>query len=70
MTKRVRIENADNSNHVLVVQTWAKGVNEGPDALVDEPHTLVSEVLLSNPTDLCEAHVWAGQYLVVKEVAV
>lgn len=61
MTKKVRIENADNSNHKLVVQTWKKS----PEG---EPDVLVSETALNNPADLTEAYVWKEQYLLVKEV--
>ena len=61
MTKKVRIENADCSDHKLVVQTWQKTGGEAPDVLVDE-------VQLINPTDICDAMVWAEQYIVVKEV--
>lgn len=61
MTKKVRIENADTSNHKLVVQTWQKGANGAPDHMV-------SEQALNNPTDICDGMVWQQQYLVVKEV--
>ena len=60
MTKKVRIENADNSNNPLVVQVWDKGNN-------NEPHTLVSEHALTNPTDMTEQNVYGDRYLVVKE---
>jgi len=62
MTKKVRIENADGSNHKLVVQTWQKGYDGTPD-------TLLKEEALNNPTDLIEGMVWQGQYLVVLEKA-
>ena len=61
MTKKVRIENADTSDHKLIVQTWQK-VEGGADQLVSEQE-------LNNPTDICDGMVWAEQYLVVKEVA-
>jgi hypothetical protein len=60
MTKKVRIENADTSSHKVVVQTWARGVAGAPD-------TLVKEQELNTPADLCEAWVWQGQYVVIKE---
>jgi len=62
MTKKVRIENADTSDHKLVVQTWQK--TEG-----DEPDVLIGEQELNYPTAICDGMVWAEQYLVVKEVA-
>ena len=61
MTKRVRIENADNSDHKLVVQAWQKGRDSEPDIMVSEQE-------LNTPTDLCDGMVWTDQYLVVKEV--
>lgn len=61
MTKRVRIENADNNNdHKLIVDTWVKGQNGEPDRLVKSEN-------LDHPTDLCDAMVWEGQYVVVRE---
>lgn len=60
MTKRVRIENADSSDHKLVVQTWEKSGGDAPDVLVEEQP-------LNNPTDLLEATIWQERYLVVKE---
>lgn len=61
MTKKVRIENADNSDHKLVVQTWRKSGDDRPDALV-------SEVPLNYPTAMTEGLVYQEQYLVIKEV--
>lgn len=60
MTKKVRIENADGSNHHLVVQTWQKGADGTPDVLLKEEP-------LRNPTDMLDGWVWQGQYLVVVE---
>lgn len=61
MTKKVRVENADNSDHKLVVQTW----QVAPD---DQPHVLVKEEPLNYPTAMTEGLVFQGQYLVIKEV--
>jgi hypothetical protein len=61
MTKMVRIENADNSNHKVEVETWTKGVDGQPD-------TLMRSVSLNNPTQLLEGWIWKNQYLVIKEV--
>ena len=60
MTKKVRIENADTSNHKVVVETWLKGADGQPDVLE-------STQQLNNPTDLVEGWIWQGKYLVVKE---
>jgi len=62
MTKKVRIENADTIEHMIVVQIWQIGLNGHDD-------TLVSEQELPNPTDMCDSLVCADyQYLVIKEV--
>lgn len=62
MTKRVRIENADTTDHKLVVQVWQI---EGDG----RPHVMTAEYAINRPTDMVEAYVYgAGQYLVVREV--
>ena len=60
MTKAVRVENADNSDHVVVVQTWQKSGN-------NEPDTMIKEEELAHPTQMCEGMIWQEQYLVIKE---
>lgn len=62
MTKMVRIENADTSNHKLRVQTWQKGPEGQPDTMTDD-HPL------DNPADLSTFWVHSTQYLVVKEAS-
>lgn len=62
MTKKIRIENADGSDHRVVVQTWQKGVDGAPDVLLKEEP-------LRNPTDMLDGWVWQGQYLIVVEKA-
>lgn len=64
MTKRVRIENADNSNYKVVVQVWDKGYPEG------QPDKLAKEVMLNNPTDITgdDVYLTSTRYIVVKEV--
>ena len=47
MTKKVRIENADNSAHKVTVETWRKGANGEPDTLKDSRE-------INSPTDLAE----------------
>jgi hypothetical protein len=60
MTKKVRVENADTSNHKVVVQTWVKGQNGEPDTMKEERE-------LNNPTDMGEFWIWQQQYVVIKE---
>jgi hypothetical protein len=60
MTKHVRIENADTSDHVVVVETWEKGSNDGP------PSLLKSEEL-PYPTGMATGVIHSSQYLVIKE---
>lgn len=66
MTKKVRIENADTSNHKLVVQVVRVGV--AMDGGMNAPDAIVSEHAINNPADLVEVYVHSGQYLVVREV--
>lgn len=63
MTKRVRIENADNSAYKVVVQVWDKGYPEG------EPDKLAFERVLNSPTDMTgdEVYITSTRYLVIKE---
>ena len=59
MTKRVRIENADNSNYQIVVEVWER--RDGGDELIDT-------IRLLNPTDMTfELYLWEGRYLTVRE---
>lgn len=66
MTKKVRIENADTSNHKLVVQVMRKGV--AMDGGMNAPDEPVSEHAINGPTDMVEVYVHSGQYFVVREV--
>lgn len=63
MTKRVRVENADNGDYKVVVQVWDKSYMEG------QPDTLVREIKLDYPTALTpeDLYVTNSRYLVVKE---
>ena len=61
MTKAVRIENADTSDHKLQVEVWEKGAEGTPDLIVET-------LALGHPTALVERHVHASRYLVVREV--
>jgi hypothetical protein len=60
MTKAVRIENADNSSHKVLVQVFDKGPEGEPDILVNEHH-------LDQPTNLAEVYIHRGRYAVIKE---
>lgn len=63
MTKRVRIENADNSDFKVIVQIWDKGYPEG------EPDVLAREINLDYPTQMTDENVYltSTRYIVVKE---
>lgn len=70
MTKKVRIENADTSNHVVLVRVMERGPNQTlQDGTVvsQAPDREVSSHLLKNPADLIEATIWSGKYLVIEE---
>ncbi|HEX5277578.1 MAG TPA: hypothetical protein VFW42_07920 [Fluviicoccus sp.] len=64
MTKKVRIENADQSNYKVVVQVWDKAYPEGSG-----PDTLAKEVMLNNPCDITgdDVYLTSTRYLVIKE---
>jgi len=51
MTKNVRIENADTSNHKLVVEVWE--TRDGMDQLMDTKQ-------LNHPADMVTLAVWVG----------
>lgn len=63
MTKRVRIENADTSNHKVVVEIWDKGYPEG------EPDKLAKTINLDFPTAMTgdDCYLTSTRYMVVKE---
>lgn len=60
MTKSVRIENADCSDHKVTVQVWRFGKE-------NEPHELIEEVRLDYPTAMISKGICKEQYLVIKE---
>lgn len=62
MTKKVRIENACNSDYKVVVQAWDKGQNGEPDTLVRE-HVLGCLTAMTGD----ETFITSTRYLVVKE---
>ena len=63
MTKRVRVENADNSAYKVVVQIWDKGYPAGA------PDRMSQEIKLDNPCDMTDSNVYltSTRYLVIKE---
>lgn len=64
MTKKVRVENADNgSSFKVVVQVWDKNYLEG------QPDTMAKEISLDYPTAMTpeDLHITSSRYLVVKE---
>lgn len=65
MTKKVRIENADQSNYAVVVQVWDKAYPDGSG-----PEKLVKEVFLYNPCDITgdDIYLTSTRYFVIKEV--
>lgn len=58
MTKSVRIENADTSNHVVCVEVWHKE---------PEGDKLVTSYKLAYPADLMTLAIWSNRYLVIRE---
>ncbi len=56
MTKSVRIENADNSKYVVVVEIWDQATQ-----------TCLETRRLPNPADLATIPIWKGRHLVIKE---
>ena len=61
MTKTIRIENADTSNYVVVVEVYDKGLNGAPDVLADTKR-------LEYPTAMTDGiYITSTRYLVVRE---
>jgi len=58
MTKQVRIENADTSDHKLTVQTWQKRA---------DGDIMVKEESADYPTAMVTGLVFREQYLIIKE---
>jgi len=64
MTKQVRVENADTSDHKLVVEVWDQGSEV--DGVVT-PDSKSHEISLDNPADMATECVHSTRYLVIKE---
>jgi hypothetical protein len=66
MTKQIRIENADTSDHKIKVEVWEKNsIQEDGKTPADK---LVRVVDLNIPTQMIQETIWANRYLVVREV--
>jgi len=61
MTKAIRVENADTSDHKVMVQVWEKGAG-------DKHAKMVKEYPLNHPTAMIEQTIWKNHFLVIKEV--
>ena len=59
MTKHIRIENADTSDHKVLVEIWEN------EALP----ILVKSMSLDYPTSMLTETLWQGRWLVIKEKA-
>lgn len=62
MTKKVRIENADNASYKVVVEIWDKGFDGAPDVLANT-------INLDWPTAMTgdDVYLTSTRYIVVKE---
>lgn len=61
MTKKVRIENADTSDFVVVVETWGCDAN-------GLPATLRNRETLQHPTAMLEGVIYDSQCLIIREI--
>jgi len=61
MTKKIRIENADNSTWPVKVEIWEK------KAGLHSTDLLVNTLIINNPTDMVEVYVHHTQYIKVLE---
>lgn len=59
MTKSVRIENADTSNHIVKVM-----VQEVDHLGV---WSIIKAIELCNPTDMCTETIWKGKRIIIEE---
>jgi hypothetical protein len=60
MTKLIRIENADTSNHKVLVEVW--------EDVKDGIPTFVKSFELNSPTQMISEHIWGNRYITVREV--
>lgn len=59
MTKQIRIENADTSNHKVIIEVWEK---------TKDGDILVNSYNLDLPTQMITETIWSNRYIVIKEV--
>ncbi len=60
MTKRVRVENADNAHGSIIVQVWETGAGGAPDIMIEQ-------TVLHHAADLTEKYLHKTRYLKVLE---
>lgn len=60
MTKLIRIENADTSNHKVLVEVWTD--------LGTEPPRLEKSFDLNSPTQMISEYIYGNRYITVREV--
>jgi hypothetical protein len=66
MTKAIRIENADTSDHKVLVQIWERGQKDADGNM--PPDTVVQEYTMDFPTSMITTHIYKERYLVITEV--
>jgi hypothetical protein len=67
MTKHVRIENADTSDHKILIQVWEK--QHVPEGQPPMPDVLIKEERADYPTAMVTQMIHSTRYLVIKERA-
>lgn len=60
MTKAIRIENADTSDHKVEIEQW--------DVIEDGDDILVATDRIDFPTAMANITIWDTRYLVIKEI--
>ena len=60
MTKAIRIENADTSNHIVSVELWQE--------VEGQEDVLISATPLNYPTAMATVTIWKNRYVKIKEI--
>ncbi len=60
MTKRIRVENADTTDHKVEVEVWEDGTG-GP--------TFSHKINLHQPTEMADVYIHSTRFLIIREVA-
>lgn len=60
MTKQIRVENADTSDHKVIVEVWRKNSDGSPDEKINE-------FRLDYPTSMINEYIHDAQYLIIRE---